>query len=266
MRPLVSVNITTYNRAHLFPRCIDSVLSQSYPNLEVVVVDDASEDSTPELVSSYQSKDKRIKYHRHESNKGNAFARNTAWRNSSGLYIAFMDDDDEWIDPHKLEKQVEHFESYKEHSFLAIACSSVRLHFDEVQYTDKVISMPTNLIKKILSGNGMIYSPTVMTPKSVLEEVGGFDLKLSRGVDSDFYRNCLVRHGYDVYFMPDVTTAIYEYGDDRMTPVKTLSEANKIMKNNFHVIWKYLFGFLVHPSALVKRVRMVLISYKKTFL
>ena len=94
MNKLVSVNITTFNRAHLLPRCLDSILTQSYKNLEIIIVDDCSTDYTEEVVKKYQAKDSRIKYFKHEKNMGNAHARNTALKNCSGFYVAFMDDDD----------------------------------------------------------------------------------------------------------------------------------------------------------------------------
>ncbi len=84
MKKLVSVNIATYNRENLLPRCLNSVLSQSYTNLEIIVVDDCSTDNTVKLLKAYQKKDKRIKYIRHETNKKLATTRNTAWKNSNG--------------------------------------------------------------------------------------------------------------------------------------------------------------------------------------
>src|SRR6056297_2055943 len=109
IEPLVSVNLTTYNRAHLLHRAIKSVLNQAYKNLEIIIVDDGSDDNTYEVLENLGKNDNRINYIKHAKNRGNAAARNTALKNSSGEYIAFMDDDDEWIDPHKIEKQISIF-------------------------------------------------------------------------------------------------------------------------------------------------------------
>ena len=84
MDKLVSVNITTYNREKLLPRCLESVLSQSYEKIEIIIVDDCSSDNTSRVIEEYQKKDCRIKYIRHETNKKLATARNTAWQNSKG--------------------------------------------------------------------------------------------------------------------------------------------------------------------------------------
>jgi glycosyltransferase involved in cell wall biosynthesis len=101
--PAVSVIIPTYNRAEFLRLAITSVLNQTFQDFEIIVVDDASEDHTHEVVHNFR--DKRIKYIHHEVNKRVAAARNTGVLNSSGAYIAFVDDDDEWL-PKKLQMQV----------------------------------------------------------------------------------------------------------------------------------------------------------------
>jgi glycosyltransferase involved in cell wall biosynthesis len=102
--PRVGVIIPTHNRAHLLPRAIRSVLAQTFSDFEILVIDDASEDATPEVVAAFD--DTRIRYLRHEVNRGESAARNTGIQNSSAPYIAFLDDDDEWL-PDKLKLQVE---------------------------------------------------------------------------------------------------------------------------------------------------------------
>jgi glycosyltransferase involved in cell wall biosynthesis len=99
----VSVIIPAYNRAHCIQKTIDSVLLQSYKNFDIIVVDDASTDGTSVLFNNY--KDDRVKYIKHDTNKGGAAARNTGVRHSSGEYIAFLDSDDLWL-PTKLESQI----------------------------------------------------------------------------------------------------------------------------------------------------------------
>ena len=257
MDKLVSVNITTYNREKLLPRCLESVLSQSYEKIEIIIVDDCSSDNTSRVIEEYQKKDCRIKYIRHETNKKLATARNTAWQNSKGYYIAFMDDDDEWIDKDKLKKQVEIFENSNDEK-LALISTSVRLFTDENNSADKIITRPSNLEAHILSRNGIMYSPTVMTKRSIINEVGGFDEKMPRGVDSDFYRMCIVKHHHNVHFMPEITTNIHEYGTDRMTPQKTRLSLEKTLNANLHLLKKYKFQYLKHPGPLVARLRNII--------
>jgi glycosyltransferase involved in cell wall biosynthesis len=101
--PLVSVIIPTYNRAYCLPRTLDSVLAQSYPNYEVIVVDDGSTDGTQEVVRSY-GHDSRIKYVFQE-HKGVTTARNQGFAKLQGDYVALLDSDDVWM-PWKLELQL----------------------------------------------------------------------------------------------------------------------------------------------------------------
>ena len=105
---LVSVVLPTYNRAGLLTRAIESVLQQTYSNFELIVVDDCSTDCTEYVVKEFQ--DSRIRYIRHEKNRGAPIARNNGIRAAKGKYIAFQDSDDEWAST-KLEKQVNAFNS-----------------------------------------------------------------------------------------------------------------------------------------------------------
>ncbi|GAH83893.1 unnamed protein product, partial [marine sediment metagenome] len=104
----VSVIIPTYNRADMVGRAIQSVINQTYQDFEIIIIDDASTDNTREVAREFQEREKRIKYFKHEINKGGGAARNTGIKNSKGEYIAFLDSDDEWY-PEKLEKQIEIF-------------------------------------------------------------------------------------------------------------------------------------------------------------
>jgi glycosyltransferase involved in cell wall biosynthesis len=90
---LISVILPTYNRMHTLSRAIKSILTQTYSNIELIIVDDASEDKTSELISSI--KDKRLIYIRLSENKGPAGARNVGLNLTKGEYITFLDSDDE---------------------------------------------------------------------------------------------------------------------------------------------------------------------------
>lgn len=101
--PTVSVVLPTYNRARTLPRAIRSVLQQSFRDLELLVIDDGSSDSTDAVVASLS--DPRLRFIRRERNGGVAAARNTGVALARGEFIAFVDSDDEWL-LDKLDKQV----------------------------------------------------------------------------------------------------------------------------------------------------------------
>ena len=99
INPLVSVIIATYNRAYILSNAIDSVLSQSYKNIEIIIIDDGSTDNTFQIVNNYFLKNSNIKYLK-QSNQKLWAARNIGLRISEGKYVTFLDSDDEYKRDH----------------------------------------------------------------------------------------------------------------------------------------------------------------------
>ena len=110
MAGLVSIIMSSYNTAEYIAESIQSVLSQSYIDWELIVVDDCSTDNTDEVVKPYLS-DERIIYLKNEMNSGAAVSRNRALREAKGKWIAFLDSDDLWT-PDKLSKQINFMEEH----------------------------------------------------------------------------------------------------------------------------------------------------------
>lgn len=104
-KPLVSVIMPAYNASAFIAESIRSVQQQTNPNWELVVIDDASVDNTPEIVEFLKAEDERIKLHRLPANQGAGFARNIGIKAATGEFICFLDADDLWK-PHKLEAQL----------------------------------------------------------------------------------------------------------------------------------------------------------------
>ena len=104
MNDLVSIIMPSYNTASYVKDTVQSVFDQTYPNWELIIVDDCSPDNTDEVVAPFLS-DKRIRYLKNEVNSGAAVSRNRALREAKGKWIAFLDSDDLWM-PAKLEKQI----------------------------------------------------------------------------------------------------------------------------------------------------------------
>lgn len=104
-KDLVSIVTPNFNCVHFIAQTIESVLSQTYKNWEMLIIDDCSTDGSYEIALEYAQKDSRIKVFRNEKNSGAAISRNRAIEESQGEYLAFLDSDDLWI-PEKLEKQI----------------------------------------------------------------------------------------------------------------------------------------------------------------
>jgi glycosyltransferase involved in cell wall biosynthesis len=173
--PLVSVIIPTHNRASMLPRAIRSVQRQTYPHLEIIVIDDASVDNTPEVVKSFE--DPRIHYIRHDTNRGGSASRNTGIRAATGEYIAFLDDDDEW-EPEKTEEQLKVIRDYD-----AVTCTS----FPSSSDVSKLSSKKTVELDELLQGK-FTYGGTgvLMAKENVLKQTM-FDESLPRCQDWDLF-------------------------------------------------------------------------------
>mgnify|MGYP003969740401 CR=1 FL=1 len=105
MNNLISIITPSYNSSKFISQTIESVLSQTYENWEMIIVDDMSPDNSNEIIEEFIEKDSRIKVIKLEKNSGPAVARNRAIKEANGRYIAFLDADDLWM-PEKLEKQI----------------------------------------------------------------------------------------------------------------------------------------------------------------
>ena len=103
MQELVSIIMPSYNTGEYISDSINSVLSQTYKNWELIIVDDCSNDDTDEVINSFD--DYRIRYYKNEKNFGAAVSRNRALRLAKGRWIAFLDSDDLW-NPKKLQYQI----------------------------------------------------------------------------------------------------------------------------------------------------------------
>jgi len=172
---LVSVIIPTHNRASLLRRAITSVLEQTYNNLEVIIVDDASNDETRKIISNIQ--DERIQYIRHKTNKGGSAARNSGIRAATGEYIAFLDDDDEW-EPKKTEEQMKVLQKYD-----AVLCTSDESTSGMAKHESRKTINQEDLRRGHFTAGG---TGVLMTRAHVLKEIM-FDESLPRYQDWDVF-------------------------------------------------------------------------------
>ncbi|MEZ5069635.1 MAG: glycosyltransferase family 2 protein [Bacteroidales bacterium] len=111
MQELVSVITPTYNSKKYIRDAIDSVLSQSYANLELILIDDASSDGTREVLKEYESSDSRVRIILNNQNSGAGISRNKGIKAARGTYIAFLDSDDAW-DRNKLASQISFMQTH----------------------------------------------------------------------------------------------------------------------------------------------------------
>lgn len=176
--PLVSVIIPTYKNRGCLDRAIDSVLTQNYNNLEIIIVDDNTEGDawrkeTESLMGRYS--DPRIIYLKHKININGAAARNTGINVSQGELIAFLDDDDYFL-PDKITKQVEFLDVHPEYD--AVYCQGLNNGVTIAQHLKE-----GNLSRDILLLQGYMDTPSLMFRSRVIKGMKGFDESFRRHQD-----------------------------------------------------------------------------------
>lgn len=176
----ISVIIPTYNYARYLPRAIDSVLSQTYKDYEIVVVDDGSTDNTKEVLGPYMDKIRYI----YQSNTGISGARNRAIKESQGKYIAFLDADDSWV-PEKLTIQMDVFEK---NPSVGLVYSKVTLFREDGTIVEVYPTRdPGKNAQELAERLGYLPTSTIMASKSLVEQVGSFDENLPTSEDLDLW-------------------------------------------------------------------------------
>ena len=168
---LVSVVIPTYNRQKTLEASIRSVTSQTYDDIEVLVVDDGSSDGSHELVQQMQRNDSRIRYMKNTMGKGVAGARNTGIRASRGEFIAFNDSDD-YFRSDKICKQLSKIQTadFCYGRFKKIVDEKSYMIFPPYNTND----LNGDIYKRLLKNN-MVGCPTLMVRHDFLDQIGGFD-------------------------------------------------------------------------------------------
>lgn len=257
--PKVSVIISTYNRANLLPRAVNSVLSQTYDDYEVIIVDDASSDDTQKVVAVLN--DPRIRSLRHDRNLGHSASINTGISHAKGEYIAFLDDDDEWL-PNKLEGQVRLLDSSPQ---------NVGLVYGWMDRIEETTGRVIGSYRTITEGNLFEDSLALNIPgpfivllvrSSVVREVKGMDESLSRYDDADLI--CRISQHYHMAVLPEVVAIAYsehereQIGDDNST---NLAEAASFLRNHMDRFTSELderpqtLGILLRRLAKVEMMR-----------
>ena len=180
----VSVIIPTYNRRELVQRAIDSVLAQTHPVDEILVVDDGSTDGTGEALRARYGE--RIRYHR-QDNAGVSAARNTGMALATGRYFALLDSDDLWL-PEKTARQVGWLDAHPE--FGMVLCDVVRVDADGTPYDTfhrRDVLREDGWALRWLLLNPSLVPASVMFRREVFETCGGFDPTLRTAEDIDFH-------------------------------------------------------------------------------
>lgn len=178
---LVSILITAYNAEDYLEYTLDALILQSYPILEIVIVDDGSVDSTPSIMTRKAIDDKRIKVF-FPGRVGRSKALNFGLRQCHGEFVAVNDADD-FSKHDRIEKQLAFMKENREVGLLG---TSKEIHDGGMTWTDNVATQDV-IIRELFAHGQPIQHSSVMFRRSILEKVGGYNEKISFLLDRDIF-------------------------------------------------------------------------------
>lgn len=184
--PLISVYMPTYNRVNMAIRAIESVLAQDYPNIELLVVDDASTDDTWQVLTNKYINDDRIRFFRQSKGQGACAARNRAIGEAKGDFVTGIDDDDEFL-PQRLSSL---YSAYDDK--YSCVCSGYIWDYGTVQKrlfaNRQLVTLPELLDLHTLSNQALVRRERML-------QLGGFDVSLAAFQDYDMWVRVVLAFG-----------------------------------------------------------------------
>ena len=236
--PLVTAVVTTFDRPSMAKRAVQSVLAQTYRPIEIIVVEDGSESGIDRWLKGRSLT--CIQYMRHENNKGLAASRNTGLRSAQGKYVAYLDDDDEWL-PEKLAKQVELFET-KGEIVGVVYCGALRISPQKPMGREKRPRLRGD-IRKAIREKGLSTIPSsCLFRREALGRVGGYDENLLSHVDFDIWLQ-LAGQKYAAEYVDECLVKVHQHESYKMTKdVESRVQATQLFCNKWQSELQTWFG------------------------
>ncbi|MEM9925687.1 MAG: glycosyltransferase family 2 protein [Cyanobacteria bacterium P01_D01_bin.50] len=183
MNPTFTVVMPAYNAAAYLSQTIESVLSQTFTDFELIIIDDGSQDNTAAIADNYKNKDKRVKFLL-QSNQGVSATRNKGIDRSNSKYIAFIDADDKWF-PDNLSF---HFKHLEENPDLGVSYGKVEFLHPDGKHTGKIARGRLKALQPqhFLYNNPTMTVSNLVVRQQVFQEIGCFDCTMQYSEDLDF--------------------------------------------------------------------------------
>lgn len=250
---MISIIIPTYNRSVLLTRAVNSVLSQTYLDWELLIIDDGSTDNTRDVVGEYVKKDNRVKYF-YKENGGQGSARNIGLKNVRGTYVAFLDSDDEWLSE-KLEKQVSVLDSNVsiDFCFTADLIKNEDLSREFVKRYNFIT--PRLFERSRLCGRGFSVPSSYLFRKTALERVGFFDEnRILIGLEDNDWGIRTFKLSF--YYIDDPLT-IYWVHSGQITNENMSKNLERQISGLAYILLKNKNILLVHSYAAIFRLNQL---------
>jgi glycosyltransferase involved in cell wall biosynthesis len=251
--PLISVIIPAYNREKTLEICVKSILNQTYTDLEVIIVDDASTDRTVEIAHQLVKSDHRVRCLRHSSNLKAQAARNTGIKSAKGNWIAFLDSDDQWL-PDSLELR---FNLANSANVKVVYSECYVIRPDSPQEHWGMVPLSGNIYRHILQQPGPMFQ-SLLVAREALERIGFLDESIM--TYQEWETSIRLSKHYEFAFV-ETPTFIYDCrGSDTMSKnmLKDAEGYRQILKKHFLEIVKHLGlpGLARHYQVLASRYQL----------
>lgn len=234
----ISVILPTYNRAHLLPRAIGSVLAQSYADFELIIVDDASQDDTRAIVLAFT--DERVRYLRQANKGGVAAARNAGIAASTGRFLAFQDSDDLWH-PQKLARQMEVWSEVGPETAVLYSQFWRQKGNRRTLFPPAADNLSGDILNVLLRQN-VITTQAALVRRDSLIQVGGFDERLPCLVDWELWLR--IAGQYRFYFLAEPLLTV------QFTPQSVSTRTTAVADALTTILQKHAAIFQSNPRLL----------------
>lgn len=250
MNELISIIITTHKRdIHILKRAIDSVLRQTYHNLEIIIINDyyPYQKSIDQLISSYTTP--IIVFH-NQTNQGACYSRNRGIQNANGKYIAFLDDDDEWV-PEKLQEEVKLMDP----KVAMVYCTGYNIYpnGEKKEITFIKAYSKEKQLNKLLYGNYMGGCSFPLIKTEVLRTLGGFDETLPSSQDFDLWIR--ITQEYKVVYLPKPLVLYY------IMPDSITRSSEKRIQGYFSILKKHHCLYQRYPDCAIHIYNSIITVY-----
>lgn len=248
---MVSVVIPYYNRQDCIIGCLESVLNQTYSDLEVIIVDDGSKESAEELLKPYLGE--RVRYHRYTPNQGACHARNVGVSMARGGYIAFQDSDDRWH-PDKLEKQLNYLHSGGWDLVFCGMNRTATLKAKPTYYPPEDFDETKNTVEQLLACN-RISTQTMLLTREAADRLS-FDESFPKNQDWDYALNAALK-GVKIGYLPLALV-------DSVVLADSISNVQKAGPAREKIYRKYYSEYQKYPASQARALDDIARSYRKT--
>jgi glycosyltransferase involved in cell wall biosynthesis len=248
-RPFFSVIVPLYNKAPHVNRSISSVLRQTFRQYELIIINDASTDSSLDEVRKFS--DPRIKlFQRNEPSPGGYAARNLGMRESRAAWVAFLDADDEWHSRY-LELVYEGIRQFPDAGMVSsgwwISMEGNEKKYNEYYIHNKAKGSHLYDIKTYIRGPRPIWTSVAVVQRELLAEIGGFDERWQHGADTDLWLRVLLARNMQALWIPGpgatyhmdsvnrVSARLYQVASPSATSIKNYLKTHPIIAEDLHL-------------------------------